>query len=244
MKYPRSNRSYSATAIAAYLTTTLPLLFSGCFTQLHAESSPAPPLKVAFVISNNANVIDMTGPWEVFQDTTVGDQSGFELFTVSESANAISMTGGLRVVPAYTFENAPHPDVVVIGAQEGTPHLNDWLRARAGDSRVVMSVCTGAFKLGNAGLLDGKKATTHHEFWETFAKKFPKVDLQRGNRFVQSSDVIYTAGGLTSGIDLALHIVEKFYGRETADRTAAYMEHRRSSAKDDQPTGVHLTQRP
>ena len=141
-------------------------------------------------------------------------------------------TGGLRVLPNYTFSNAPHPDVVVIGAQEGTAHLSEWLRARATDSRVVMSVCTGAFKLANAGLLDGKKATTHHEFWETFAKKFPKVDLQRGNRFVQSSDVIYTADGLTSGIDLALHIVEKFYGSEAADRTAAYMEHRRSSAKN------------
>src|SRR6266513_230239 len=227
MKYPRSNRSYPTTAISAFLAMTLFSLISGQFAPLHAESSPAPQLKVAFVISNNANVIDMTGPWEVFQDTTAGDQSGFELFTVSESADAITMTGGLRVVPNYTFANAPHPDVVVIGAQEGTPHLSDWLRARASDSRVVMSVCTGAVKLANAGLLDGKKATTHHEFWEPFAKKFPKVDLQRGNRFVQSSDVIYTAGGLTSGIDLALHIVEKFYGREAADRTAAYMEHQR-----------------
>jgi len=229
----RSNRKYSTTAISPFLAMTLLLLVPGRCARLHAESSPAPPLKVAFVISNNANVIDMTGPWEVFQDAAAGDQSGFELFTVSESADAITMTGGLRVVPNYTFENAPHPDVVVIGAQEGTPHLSDWLRARATDSRVVMSVCTGAFKLANAGLLDGKKATTHHEFWEPFAQKFPKVDLQRGNRFVQSSDVIYTAGGLTSGIDLALHIVEKFYGRVAADRTAAYMEHQRSSTKKD-----------
>jgi transcriptional regulator GlxA family with amidase domain len=226
------NRRHSTTAISAFLAMTLLSLFSAPVGKLDAESSPAPPLKVAFVISNNANVIDMTGPWEVFQDTTTaGDQPGFELFTVSESADAITMTGGLRVVPNYTFANAPHPDVVVIGAQEGTPHLSDWLRDRATDSRVVMSVCTGAFKLANAGLLDGKKATTHHEFWDAFAKKFPKVDLQRGNRFVQSSDVIYTAGGLTSGIDLALQIVEKFYGREAADRTAAYMEHQRPVAK-------------
>ncbi len=232
MKYAGSNRSYSA--IPTFLAMTVLALVAGRCAQLHAESSPTTPLKVAFVISNNANVIDMTGPWEVFQDTTTaGDQSGFELFTVSESADAITMTGGLRIVPNYTFANAPHPDVVVIGAQEGTPHLSDWLQDRATDSRVVMSVCTGAFKLANAGLLDGKKATTHHEFWDAFAKKFPKVDLQRGNRFVQSSDVIYTAGGLTSGIDLALHIVEKFYGREAADRTAAYMEHQHPSPKKD-----------
>jgi transcriptional regulator GlxA family with amidase domain len=91
-----------------------------------------------------------------------------------------------------------------------------------------MSVCTGAFKLASAGLLNGKKATTHHEYLDAFAKKFPDVQLERGSRFVQSSDVIYTAGGLTSGIDLALYIVEKLYGRETADRTAAYMEYQRA----------------
>jgi transcriptional regulator GlxA family with amidase domain len=142
------------------------------------------------------------------------------------------MSGGLRAVPNYSFEDAPHPDIVVIGAQQGpgAPVLLEWLRGRARDSRVVMSVCTGAYKLARIGLLDDKKATTHHEFWDEFAKTFLKVRLVRGRRFVQSDDVIYTAGELTSGIDLALHIVEKFYGRETADRTAAHMEyHRRDS---------------
>jgi transcriptional regulator GlxA family with amidase domain len=88
-----------------------------------------------------------------------------------------------------------------------------------------MSVCTGAFQLGKAGLLDGKKATTHHEFFDKFQKEFPNVTLLRGHRFVQSDDVLYTAGVLTSGIDLALHIVEKFYGRDAAQKTANYMEY-------------------
>jgi transcriptional regulator GlxA family with amidase domain len=173
-------------------------------------------------------MIDLADPWEVFQDTMIGDQMMFELFTVSEKTTAIQMTGGLRVVPHHTFANAPHPDIVVVGAQSGSPALLDWLRVRAKDSRIVMSVCTGAFKLASAGLLNGKKATTHHEYLDAFAKKFPDVQLERGSRFVQSSDVIYTAGGLTSGIDLALYIVEKLYGRETADRTAAYMEYQRA----------------
>ena len=183
-------------------------------------------MKVAFVLTEGANVIDMAGPWEVFQDTMVGDRMGFELFTVGESSSPVTMTGGLRVVPQHTFANAPHADIVVIGAQRGASALPEWLRARAKESRVVMSVCTGAFKLADAGLLEGKKATTHHEFWDAFAKKFPNIQLERGSRFVQSDDVLFTAGGLTSGIDLALHIVEKFYGREAADRTAAYMEYR------------------
>jgi transcriptional regulator GlxA family with amidase domain len=201
--------------------------WSGALSADAAEESK--PMKVAFVLTQGANVIDMTGPWEVFQDTMVGDRMGFELFTVGESNNPVTMTGGLRVVPQYTFANAPHPDIVVIGAQRGASALPEWLQARAKDSRAVMSVCTGAFKLADAGLLEGKKATTHHEFWDAFAKKFPNVQLERGSRFVQSDDVLFTAGGLTSGIDLALHIVEKFYGREVAERTAAYMEYRRSS---------------
>jgi transcriptional regulator GlxA family with amidase domain len=94
-----------------------------------------------------------------------------------------------------------------------------------GKSRIVMSVCTGAFKLGEAGLLDGKKATTHHDFYDAFAKRNPKVQLLRSKRYVQADEVVFTAGGLSSGIDLALHIVELYFGREAAERTARYMEY-------------------
>jgi transcriptional regulator GlxA family with amidase domain len=212
------------TAKSGLLLLLLSCAFSFALSTCAARE--AQPMKVAFVLTKGANVIDMAGPWEVFQDTMVGDRMGFELFTVGESNNAVTMTGGLRALPQYTFANAPHADIVVIGAQRGASALPEWLRARATDSRVVMSVCTGAFKLADAGLLEGKKATTHHEFWDAFAKKFPNIQLERGSRFVQSDDVLFTAGGLTSGIDLALHIVEKFYGREAADRTAAYMEYR------------------
>ena len=219
--------------IPAARSRLLLLLLSCAFS--FALSACAQPMK-AFVLTEGANVIDMAGPWEVFQDTMVGDRMGFELFTVGESNKPVTMTGGLRAVPQYTFANAPHADIVVIGAQRGASALPEWLRARAKDSRVVMSVCTGAFKLADAGLLEGKKATTHHEFWDAFAKKFPNIQLERGSRFVQSDDVLFTAGGLTSGIDLALHIVEKFYGREAADRTAAYMEYRHRGSDNGDTT--------
>jgi transcriptional regulator GlxA family with amidase domain len=229
------NRSNSIpTAGSRLLLSLLSCAFSVALSAAAAEEGQ--PMKVAFVLTEGANVIDMAGPWEVFQDTMVGDRMGFELFTIGESSSPVTMTGGLRIVPQHTFANAPHPDIVVIGAQRGAPALPEWLRARAKDSRVVMSVCTGAFKLADAGLLEGKKATTHHEFWDAFAKKFPNVQLERGSRFVQSDDALFTAGGLTSGIDLALHIVEKFYGREAADRTAAYMEYRHRSSDNDDTT--------
>src|SRR4029453_5780659 len=212
------------TAKSGLLLLLLSCAFS--FALSTACAREAQPMKVAFVLTEGANVIDMAGPWEVFQAKMVGDRMGFEFFTLGESTKPVTSTGGLPAVPQHPFANAPHADVVVIGAQRGPSALPEWLRARAKDSRVVMSVCTGAFKLADAGLLEGKKATTHHEFWDAFAKKFPNVQLERGSRFVQSDDVLFTAGGLTSGIDLALHIVEKFYGREAADRTAAYMEYR------------------
>jgi transcriptional regulator GlxA family with amidase domain len=191
---------------------------------------PDEKVRVAFVLTEGATMIDFAGPWEVFQDTMPIRTSDkmtmpFELFTVSGSKNPIHISGGMTVVPDYTFDDAPPARIVVVPAQRGDPKLADWLRRRDKDSDVVMSVCTGAFQLGKAGLLDGKQATTHHEFYDKFQAAFPNATLVKGQRFVQSDDVIYTAGGLTSGIDLALHIVEKYYGREVAEQTAKYMEY-------------------
>src|SRR4051812_4993813 len=195
----------------------------------------APPrgsIPIAFVISEGATMIDFAGPWEVFQDVHVegrgpamDDQMPFRLYTVSDSRAPIRTSGGMQVVPDYTFEDAPAPAIVVVGAQGGrSKQMLDFLRRSATRSQIVMSVCTGAYKLAMAGLLDGRKATTHHEFHDDFQRRFPKVSLQRGVRYVQSDPVIFTAGGLTSGIDLALHVVELYFGREAADRTARYME--------------------
>jgi transcriptional regulator GlxA family with amidase domain len=91
-----------------------------------------------------------------------------------------------------------------------------------------MSVCTGAFQLGRAGLLAGREATTHHDFYDRFQKDFPDVKLRRGLRFVEGP-VISTAGGLTSGVDLALRVVERYFGRDVAKATAAYMEYQSTS---------------
>ena len=184
---------------------------------------------VAFVLTDGATMIDFAGPWEVFQDVRTASGENmvmpFELYTVGESRNPVHTSGGMTVVPDYTFEDAPTPGIVVIPAQRGAAKMADWLRHMDKESDVVMSVCTGAFQLGKAGLLDGKKATTHHEFYDQFQKSFPKTKLVKGMRFVQSDEVVYTAGGLTSGIDLALHIVDKYYGREVALQTAKYMEY-------------------
>jgi transcriptional regulator GlxA family with amidase domain len=194
----------------------------------HKLTPPADgtPIPVAFVLTDGATMIDFTGPWEVFQDA--GGPDGvehFRLFTVGASKNPIHTSGGMTVIPDYSFADAPAARIVVVPAQRGDPALADWLRHRDKEAEVLMSVCTGAFQLGKAGLLDGKQATTHHNFYGQFEKSFPKATLMKGRRYVQSDDVIYTAGGLTSGIDLAMHIVEEYLGRDAAQRTADYMEY-------------------
>jgi transcriptional regulator GlxA family with amidase domain len=187
------------------------------------------PIRVAFVLTDGATMIDFAGPWEVFQDVMLpgseNQAAPFELFTVGAAKSPLQTSGGMKVVPEYTFKDAPEPDVIVVGAQRGAPDLVPWLKTMRGKSRILMSVCTGAFKFADAGLFDGKSATTHHDFFDAFAKRFPNVTLVRDKRFVQADSVVYSAGGLTSGIDLALHVVSLYFGEETAERTAAYMEY-------------------
>jgi transcriptional regulator GlxA family with amidase domain len=198
-----------------------------------AATSPAAALprrkqvRVAFLLSEGANVIDTAGPWEVFQDVMLegaGHHHPFELYTVAPKDEILEMTGGLTVKPHYTLEKAPQPNVIVVPAQRGSKETHAWLRKASAGTDVTMSVCTGAFQLGRAGLLKGIPATTHHDFFENFAREFPDVELRRGLRFVDSGRIA-TAGGLTSGIDLALHVVSRYYGVEAAQTTATYMEY-------------------
>jgi transcriptional regulator GlxA family with amidase domain len=196
-------------------------------------------IPVAFAISEDVQVIDFAGPWEVFQDVMLkGGHSDegmdhrmpFELFTVSESMETLTATGGLKIVPDYTFANVPAPKIVVVPAQRGSKALHAWLRklAASPDTDLVSSVCTGAFQLAAAGLLSGKPATTHHLAQKGLKAQYPDIDVKNGLRFVETGR-IDTAGGLTSGVDMALRIVDRYYGRTVAKQTAEYMEYQSTS---------------
>ena len=201
---------------------------------------PAPPIPVAFVISDGAVVIDFCGPWEVFRDVMLpsGDHP-FRLYTVSDKIAPITAGGGMKIVPDYTFANAPVPKVIVIPAQsEPSKAMLDWIRQSTKNTDVTMSVCTGAFVLAKTGLLDGKSATTFHGAFGTFAMQFPKIDLKRGARFVENGNLA-TAGGLSSGIDLALRVVERYYGRDVAQKTAYTMEYQGQGWMDPNSNNVY-----
>ena len=183
-------------------------------------------IPVAFVISDGAVVIDFAGPWEVFQD--VHDAQGygfFNLYTVAETTKPVTASAGLKIVPDYTFQTAPSPKVVVIPAQNGeSAAMLEWVRTSAKTADVTMSVCTGAYVLAKTGLLSGKAATTHHSAYTEFAMQFPDIQLKRGARFVEDGNLA-SSGGLSSGVDLALRVVERYYGRERAQKTADMMEY-------------------
>jgi putative intracellular protease/amidase len=153
----------------------------------------------------------------------------YEIYTVAAGTDPIHTTGsnraGMKITPDYGFADAPTPDIVVVGAQSGGTDLAAWLRKIHAERKTIMSVCTGAFQLARAGLLDGKQATTHHWYFGNLEHDFPDVKLVREVRYVQADPVTYTAGGLTSGVDLSLHLVAQRFGQDVAQRTADYMEY-------------------
>ena len=214
---------------------------------LSDATSLKPPDKgqipVAFLISDGAVVIDFCGPWEVFHDVTVAgkEEMPFRLYTVAETNKPIHTAGGMQIVPDYTIQNAPTPKVIVIPAQSApSPAVLDWIRKSSETTDVTMSVCTGAFVLAKTGLLNGKSATTYHGAFGRFATQFPNIQLKRGARFVENENLA-TAGGLSSGIDLALRVVERYYGREVARKTAYDLEYQGEGWMNSDSNQIYAT---
>jgi transcriptional regulator GlxA family with amidase domain len=198
-------------------------------------------IPVAILLSSGAEVVDFAGPWGVFEYVNIPNlnETPFKLYTVAEDSAAVKCSGGLRVTPDYTFADAPQPKIIVIPAMgEPTPALLSWVREASKSADLTMSVCNGAFVLAKAGLLTGKTATSHHGAYGFLAASFPDITVKRGARYVDSGNVA-TAGGLTSGIDLALHVVERYYGRDAAERTALDLEYQGTGWKDPDSNAVY-----
>jgi putative intracellular protease/amidase/YHS domain-containing protein len=192
---------------------------------------PVPPeggLPVAIVLGKDAEVLDFCGPLEVFANAVTKD--GKQLFTpymVAATMDPVTVGGGMKVLPDHTFKTAPAPKVIVIPAMNtagAAPEMYDWIRAASKSTDVTMFVCNGAFVLAKTGLLSGKRATAHHGAYFRFAGMFPDVRLRRGARFVDDGNIA-SAGGVSSGIDLALHVVERYVGRELAMQVADGIEY-------------------
>lgn len=174
--------------------------------------------KVAILIFDGVQIIDFTGPYEVF------GSADFDVYTVAETAAPVTTAMRLTVVPRYTFADAPQPDVLVVpgggvrGARDSKATLK-WVADTTAHAQHTMSVCNGAFILASAGLLDGLTATTTSGLIEKLRTEYPKTKVVDDRRFVDNGKIITTAG-LSSGIDGALHVVEKMLGNGTAQAVA------------------------
>ena len=195
-------------------------------------------VRVGIFVFDDVEVLDFAGPFEVFSRTrlTPGlesrrseDSAPFSVFTVAKQPGQIVATGGLRVVPHYDFTTAPTIDVLVVPGGFGTrPLLQDadvlaWLRRTAERARRVTSVCTGALLLAQAGLLSGRRATTHWSALERLAGLDATVTVDGSQRFVE--DGVVTSAGVSAGIDMAFAVVARFCGRDVAAETARYIEY-------------------
>ena len=173
--------------------------------------------------------LDVVGPFEVFTGASLLLGGAYDVAVVSVDGEKATTGTGLA------FESKPLPsprepiDTVVlpggwgVDAARGNPAVVDWLKATAQTARRIVSVCTGAFLAAQAGLLDGRRATTHWAFADRLAREFPAVDVDPEPIFVRSADNVWTAAGVTAGIDLALSLVEDDYGTDTAQTVARWL---------------------
>lgn len=197
-------------------------------------------LNTGIVVFDGVEVLDFAGPFEVFSRTRLEPGPGsrrteesapFRVFTVAASRDPIRATGGLQVIPTFALHDAPAIHLLVVPGGFGTrPLLEDepflqWIRARAAQATHVTSVCTGSLVLAAAGLLRGRRATTHWGALGLLARLDPTVTVEEDRRVVH--DGVLTSAGVAAGIDMALDLVEHLHGRAIADETAAYIEYPR-----------------
>ncbi len=179
--------------------------------------------KVAILIFNGVEIIDFTGPFEVF------GAADFDVYTVAESKEPVTTAMGMTVVPKFTFAEAPEPDVLVVpgggvAGPRGSATTLKWIASQTARTEHTLSVCNGAFILASAGLLDGLSATTTDHLIPKLRAEFPKVKVVEDQRFVDNGRII-TAAGLSSGIDGALHVVSKMLGNGVAQAVALGIEY-------------------
>lgn len=192
-----------------------------------------PKKSVAILIFEDVELLDFAGPYEVFTSVRTPPDRGEDLmnvFTIAESDELVKCRAGLVVKPDYALENAPHFDILLIPGGRGTrtaikrQPLIDWVAEQNEKVEFMTSVCTGSFLLAQAGLLTEAATTTHWASVEWMRDRYPNVEVHDNARWVDNGRIISSAG-VSAGIDMALHLVERIYGEDVANQTARGMEY-------------------
>jgi transcriptional regulator GlxA family with amidase domain len=213
-------------------------------------SAPPDTLTVGIYLYDGVEVLDLAGPFEVFSDaalvavrSTPGARPPFRVFTLGATAAAVTAGGGLIVEPQFTIASHPPLDVLIVpgGAVEaelGRAGVIAWIAATHQTAQITVSVCTGAFLLGEAGLLAGKRATTHWDDIAELGRMFPDTDVVDDARWIDEGSIV-TAAGISAGLDVSLHLVARLAGDDLARETARYMDYRwRSDPRKDGEPGA------
>jgi transcriptional regulator GlxA family with amidase domain len=192
---------------------------------------------IGIYLYNNVEVLDFAGPFEVFSKAqrlhAVNSDNPydrlFDIVTIAENRREIIASGGLEVTPLHGIEYHPHLDVLIVpgGIVEGEMNKQQvisWLRSTAERADITASVCTGAYLLARAGLLDGMEVTTHWEDIAELRQSFPKIVVKENLRWIDSGHVV-TSAGISAGIDMSLHLVGRLAGKDHAAKTARQMEY-------------------
>lgn len=194
---------------------------------------------VAILIFDDVEVLDFAGPFEVFNvPGEVLDFKPFNVYTIAENNYPIHTRGGLSVTPAYSIYDCPRPDILIVPGGLGTrpllknTALLDWLKEMSEQVELLLSVCTGALLLAKAGLLDGLSVTTHASAFDLLGQLAPSATICADKRYVDNGKII-TAGGISAGIDMALHVVHKLLGQAAIDATLKEMEYQWMSLNEE-----------
>ncbi len=184
---------------------------------------------VLVVLFDDVQSLDVTGPVEVFAGAETASPGTYTLRTATLDGTPVRTSSGLTVVPDLALTGlagAPAPHTLLVPGGQGTrrpaPELVAWLREHGPRARRLVSVCTGAILLAEAGLLDGRRATTHWAYCAKLARDHPKIEVDPDPIYVRDGHVA-TSAGVTSGIDLALALVEEDLGRDTALAIARHL---------------------
>ncbi len=185
--------------------------------------------KVVIAGFPGVQALDVVGPYEVFTGASLLTSGAYDVVVASTDGQPVTTATGLAFVSTPLPDPSDPVDTVVlpggggVDAARSDPELMDWIKVVAGNARRVVTVCTGAFLAAEAGLLDGHRATTHWAFADRLAREFPAVDVDADPIFVRSSETVWTAAGVTAGIDLALSLVEDDHSTEVAQTVARWL---------------------
>jgi transcriptional regulator GlxA family with amidase domain len=184
------------------------------------------PFTTGILLFDEAEELDFVGPLEVF---AMARKDGDRVVTIAEGDGPVRGNLGLRVLPDHTIADAPPLDVLVVPGGFGTrreaenPAILDWIKQVAANCTWVTSVCTGSMLLEAAGVVGGRRVTTHWAMIDSFRQK-EGVTVLDGRRYVRDGNVV-TAAGVSAGIDMALWVVGQLYDVDHARAVQRFMEY-------------------